>query len=62
MTEPSIARARPIYPATEPFEVGRAEALPMPNTDRDAVFLLFAVHEVRTPEGRTQLLRETVVF
>ena len=58
MTEPSIARARRMYPATEPFEVGRAKALPLRNADRDAIFLLFAAHELRDPEGRTQLLRE----
>jgi ubiquinone/menaquinone biosynthesis C-methylase UbiE len=58
-TEPSIARARRLYPATEPFEVGSADALPLPNTDRDAIFLLFAAHELRAPERRTQLLRET---
>ncbi len=59
MTEPSIARARRLYPATEPSQAGRAEALPMPDADRDAIFLLFAAHEVRAPEGRTQLFRET---
>jgi SAM-dependent methyltransferase len=59
MTEPSIALARRLYPATERAEAGRADALPMPDADRDAIFLLFAAHEVRAPEGRTQLLRET---
>lgn len=58
MTEPSIARARQLYPATEPFQVGSAEALPLPDADRDAIFLLFAAHELRHPERRTQLLRE----
>jgi ubiquinone/menaquinone biosynthesis C-methylase UbiE len=59
MTEPSIARARRMYPAREPFQIGQADALPLPNMDLDAVFLLFAAHEVRTADGRTQLLRET---
>jgi SAM-dependent methyltransferase len=58
MTEPSIARARRMYPATEPFAVGSARALPLPDADRDAAFLLFAAHELRDSEGRTQLLRE----
>jgi len=58
MTEPSIARARRMYPATEPFAIGSAKALPLPDADRDAVFLLFAAHELRDAVERTQLLRE----
>jgi ubiquinone/menaquinone biosynthesis C-methylase UbiE len=59
MTEPSIARARRLYPATELFQAGQAHRLPLPDTDRDTVFLLFAAHEVRAVDDRTQLLRET---
>jgi len=59
MTEPSIARARIMCPATEPFVTGTFDKLPLPSGDRDEVFLLFAAHEVRTPERRTQLLSET---
>jgi SAM-dependent methyltransferase len=58
MTEPSIARARHLYPSAEPFQVGSAEALPLGDRDRDTVFLLFAAHELRDRETRTQLLRE----
>ena len=58
MTEPSIARARRMYPAMEPFAIGSANALPLPDADRDAVFLLFAAHELRDSVVRTQLLRE----
>jgi ubiquinone/menaquinone biosynthesis C-methylase UbiE len=58
MTEPSIARARRMYPATEPFVIGTFDRLPLPAGDRDEVFLLFAAHEVRAPERRSQLLRE----
>jgi SAM-dependent methyltransferase len=58
MTEPSIARARRLYPSTEPFKPGRACSLPLPDRDRDAVFLLFAAHEVRAVADRTKLLRE----
>jgi hypothetical protein len=47
MTEPSIARARKLHPATEPFNRGNANRLPLPDAGRDAVFLLFAAHEVR---------------
>jgi SAM-dependent methyltransferase len=59
MTEPSIARARRMYPATEPFVTGKFDALPFPDSDRDLVFLLFAAHELRAAEHRTRLLRET---
>lgn len=59
MTEPSIARARQIQPSTEPFSSGKYDALPLSDNDYDAVFLLFAAHEVRIAEHRTELLRET---
>ncbi len=55
----AFARARRLYPTTEPFTPARAWSLPLPNTDRDAIFLLFAAHEVRAPVDRTALLRET---
>jgi ubiquinone/menaquinone biosynthesis C-methylase UbiE len=58
MTEPSIARARRMYPAAEPFVTGRFDDLPLPGGDRDEVFLLFSAHEVRAPGRRTQLLSE----
>jgi SAM-dependent methyltransferase len=60
MTEPSIARARRIHPSAEPFRQGRYHALPLPENGCDAVFLLFAAHEVRVAEHRTQLFREAV--
>ena len=59
MTEPSIARARRMYPATEPFAIGTFDHLPLPDRERDEVFLLFAAHEVRQPDRRGQLLRES---
>lgn len=59
MTEPSIARARRMHPSGEPFRPGRHDALPLPDNDCDAVFLLFAAHELRAVEHRTELLRET---
>jgi ubiquinone/menaquinone biosynthesis C-methylase UbiE len=58
MTEPSIARARRIHPSTAPFNAGKHNALPLSDNDYDTVFLLFAAHEVRTAEHRTELLRE----
>lgn len=59
MTEPSIARARQIHPASEPFQRGTYDALPLPENDCDVVFLLFAAHELRDEEHRIQLLRQT---
>lgn len=58
MTEPSIARARRIHPSAEPFQQGRLDSLPLRENGCDAVFLLFAAHEVRTPEHRTHLFCE----
>jgi SAM-dependent methyltransferase len=58
MTEPSIARARRIHPSTEPFQRGKYNVLPLPEKACDAVFLLFAAHEVRVSEHRTYLFRE----
>lgn len=58
MTEPSIARARRLHPATEPFVAARLDALPLPDHDRDTAFLLFAAHEVRQAGRRTKFLRE----
>jgi SAM-dependent methyltransferase len=58
MTEPSIARARQIHPASVPFKRGTYDALPLLENDGDAVFLLFAAHEVRDEEHRMHLLRQ----
>ena len=59
MTEPSIARARRIYPSAEPFRSGKYDTLPLSDNGYDAVFLLFSAHEVRALDHRTELLRET---
>jgi ubiquinone/menaquinone biosynthesis C-methylase UbiE len=59
MTEPSIARARRLHPSAEPFRRGKYDALPLSENGCDAVFLLFAAHEVRAAEHRTDLFRET---
>lgn len=58
MTEASIARARRIHPANEPFERGTYDALPLLENGSDAVFLLFAAHELRDEEHRKHLLRQ----
>lgn len=59
MTQPSIARAREIQPSTEPFRRGKYDKLPLSTHDQDTIFLLFAAHEIRSAEHRTELLRET---
>lgn len=58
MTEPSIARARQLHPSVEPYRQGKYNALPLPESSCDAVFLLFAAHEVRSAEHRAHLLQE----
>lgn len=47
-----------MHPSIEPIQAGRYNSLPVSDHDQDAVFLLFAAHEVRDAEHRTQLLRE----
>lgn len=58
MTEPSIARARRLYPPPPGTEPAPWRAWPVETGAVGAVFLLFAAHEWRTPEGRIELLRE----
>ena len=58
MTEPSIARARRIHPAEEPFKRGTYDAFPLLEKSCDTVFLLFAAHEVRDEVKRMQLLSQ----
>ena len=58
MTEPSIARAREMHPSPNPAVAGKLDKLPLPDGDRDAVFLLFAAHEIRQPARRAEFFRE----
>jgi SAM-dependent methyltransferase len=62
MTEPSIARARTqasrLQTSTQPALAAQLDALPLPDRDRDTIFLLFAAHEIRDPARRTQFFRE----
>jgi hypothetical protein len=59
MTEPSIARARRLHPSLEPAVAGKLGALPLPDRDRDTLFLLFAAHEIRQPARRTEFFLES---
>ena len=56
MTEPSIVRARRIaLAAATPADF---RALPFADGSLDAVFLIFAAHELRQPESRLRFFRE----
>jgi SAM-dependent methyltransferase len=58
MTEPSIARARRHRPARltgRPIDAG---AIPLASGSCDAVFLLFAAHEIRNAQERLRFFRE----
>ncbi len=58
MTEPSIARARRVHPSPQPAVIGKLDALPLPDRDRDTLFLLFAAHEIRQAARRTEFFQE----
>ncbi len=57
-TEPAIKRARKVslvYPNTQQIASG---SIPMQDGSADLVFLLSAIHEIRTHEERVQFLKE----
>lgn len=58
MTERSIARARAVSPPHPGTIAAKSIHLPLPDGGCDAVFALFAVHELRSHEVRTALCRE----
>jgi SAM-dependent methyltransferase len=58
MTEDSIRRARELAQNAEPATQARYDALPFEDCSFDAVFALFAAHELRRPEERLRLFRE----
>ena len=58
MTEPSIEQARRTTPASVQAIPADWRALPLPDNELDAVFLMFAAHELRRHEARVQLFRE----
>jgi ubiquinone/menaquinone biosynthesis C-methylase UbiE len=59
MTEPSIARARRLRSSLEPTVAGKLDALPLPDRNRDTLFLLFAAHEIRQSSRRTEFFLES---
>jgi SAM-dependent methyltransferase len=57
-TEPAIVRARKVslvYPDTRQI---RSDSIPLKDNSADVIFLLSAVHEIRTPEEKVQFLQE----
>ena len=58
MTEPSIARARRYRPPTQSTIPSNLETLPVPEGTCDAIFLLFAAHELRKAQERFRLFCE----
>lgn len=58
MTEPSIRRARKLTPPPVIATPADYRALPLADESLDAVFLLFAAHEIRERRGREALFGE----
>jgi SAM-dependent methyltransferase len=58
MTEGSVRRARRLHPPPRAAVPADAAALPLADGGQDAVFLVFAAHELRTPQRRRALFAE----
>lgn len=58
MTEPSIARARRVQLVRHSAVPSKLDRLPLPDRDRDTLFLLFAAHEIREPKRRVAFFQE----
>jgi len=58
MTEPSIARARRLRPVQQSSLSADPGAIPLAENSCDAVFLLFAAHEIRDAQERLRLFGE----
>ena len=58
MTEPSIARARALSAGKHEARQADFRHLPLPDSSRDALFLIFSAHEIRRRDSRAQFFRE----
>lgn len=57
-TEPSIKRARKLYPAMEGTISVKTENLPWPKSVFDKIFIVFAAHEIRRQAERVRFFIE----
>jgi SAM-dependent methyltransferase len=57
-TEPSIARARKLKPATRTSESASVNSLPLANESQDLVLLFLAAHEIRNKSDRSEFFQE----
>lgn len=58
MTEPAIKRARAAIAPPVPAIAADCQSLPLADNSIDAVFLLFAAHEIRKPSERLKFFQE----
>jgi len=58
MTEPSIARARKLTPPKEQAVKATLSSFPLSTGSADAVFVIFAAHEIREAPQREQFFQE----
>lgn len=56
--EPSIVRARRLYPSSVPFITSSATEWPLASNSVDLILIAFAAHEIRQPEQRELLFAE----
>ena len=58
VTEPSIARARRVYPRTVDSVASDFRALPLDDASCDAIFIIFAAHELRQRASRLLFFKQ----
>lgn len=58
-TEPSVRRARAVYPPYSGTRIVKTAEIPLPTATVDKIFLIFAAHEIRDKGERVAFFRET---